>query len=271
MYTEEILYCDYCGGVNKPSAVECVHCSHKLRQNHSAFLLFLKANTKDKLLGESEDGIFGQIWKFLFSHLYGVVVSILVVTAVVAYAVPREAHIEKITATEAPVTLETEKAPVDTVLEYSDKEAIWAITMNYQKAADFQLTGITKLDKGNSAEGYFAEKNGSFPYAGTHDMLGTGVVAAVIRAGADHGRLPNYGTRGARTFLVNEELTSELAKTLRNEGYEVTEGVFSGGGYIGTDSIVDANNLEVCDVFLRYRMVYVKIENTWYIAEDILL
>ena len=270
MYTEEILYCDYCGGVNRPSAVECEHCQQKMRRNHSAFLIFLKSNTKDKFLGDTQDNFFKRLEKFLFSHLYGMVVSILVVTTVAVYAVPKDAHIEKITATNAPVALEEAKTPVLTVIESADKEEIWAITRAYQKAADFGLTGIAAFG-GDNVESSFAESVGSFPYSGVHDMMGTGVAAAVIRAGADPTRRPAFGTRGIRTFLVNEELTSELAKTLRDDGYEVTEGVFYGGGNIEHNRPVDTGNLEACDVSVSYRIVYVKIENKWYIAEDVLL
>lgn len=259
---EEIIYCSSCGAANKASAVVCCECKKEIRLKHWAIFRFMKEHIQDKLKGEIEDKTIEIVKKYLLSHIYGIIITILLVTAGVAFAVPKGEYYIPNEGEALAVMSRVE--PVETVIEYADKEELWAISMTYQKQADFLLANHGR-DTGTDIHSLFAQSVPGFPYNGTHDMEVNGIAPA-----AEGRRIFGSGTRAPRKFLVNEELTSPLAITLRDNGYEVCEGVFSGG--LNFDlTPVDTNKIEECDVSRYYQMVYVKLSGKWYIAEDILL
>ena len=271
---EEILYCDYCGGVNKPSAVICEHCQRKLGYKHSAFLIFLKANTKDKLLGGSKDKMFDRIKNFLLSHVYGVVVSILVVTTVCAYIPQNDTYIKKVStvpqiAVQVPEeTQEPEIVPVITELSDDDRMEIFTKLNEYSVLCDTEKLGDIGATPTMSFSDILADLAGvGYTYGGAHDLRATGIHAYAVQNQPD-GKYASSSTTSTY-LLVNDELTSELGKTLRDSGYEVAENTFSGLGYFDGRVVdfTDFYNLSP-DFRFDYCMVYVKIDGEWYIAED---
>lgn len=268
MNTEEILYCDYCGGTNKPSAVICEHCNRKMRMKHSAFLVFLKANTKNALLGDIQDRAFKRIRNFLLSHIYGVVVSILVVTTVTTYAIPKDSHIEKV-ATEAPAVnaIEEEPEPAVTELSEEDRLSIYEMLNEYSLLCDTELIGDMGQTPTMTFSDIFADMESIGFEMGAHQLRGTGVYAFAVQ-NQPAGQFATSST-SSTYLLTNDELTTELGKSLRDSGYEVAENIFTGLGYFD-GRVWDFGDVETIppDFKHDYKVVYVKIDGRWYIADD---
>lgn len=273
MIKEDMFYCDYCGGANKPSAVICEHCERKMRQGRSAFLMFLKANTKDKLLGDAKDGIFERIKDFLLSHLYGIVVSILVVTTAIAYAVPKDEYISTVPTASSVAVQESkiEPEPIVTELTDEDKEEIFKKLDEYRYLCEEEISGFSTQEKTMTMEDILVDMAGvTFEYPVVHDLRKTGIHSYAVQ-----NEPPGKDASSATTstaLRVNDELTTELGKKLRDDGYEVAENNLIGLGYFDGRVLDFSHFYELsADFRFDFSVVYVKIDGVWYIAEDKLL
>lgn len=295
---EAVIYCATCGSANKPSAIICDECNRPIRLHHSAFYFYLLAHTKDKVKGtlkdqaegeiESriEDSILNLIINYLRNHIWGVVLSISVVTAGVTAASINTAPIEKVSERpqyirevhqQAPAQepVEEKVEPVDTVLEMETKQQLWNLGLEYLQWCEYQLSGDNSYANGATRESLLAEYAGTgYSYNGVHDMM-TRPVNYEIQARKDAANaapnaFPTSAMYNAEDFYVNDDLTTELGKKLRADGYEVAEGVIEGIGYFDgrVTDFSDRSTLPAPDVDLNYRMVYVKLGDKWYIAQD---
>lgn len=84
---EDIIYCGECGAANKKSAHICCECEKKIKKRYFPFVDFLKNNLKSEIIDRAGESAFGLIRKFLFSHLYGTVLTISVVATIAVSAV----------------------------------------------------------------------------------------------------------------------------------------------------------------------------------------
>ena len=131
------IYCIYCGTENNDEDTKCRHCHKKLHPKQSNLKLFLIRHTKDKLKEKISDSLFDLIRNFLLSHLYGMLVSVLVVfssaSVITAAVASSPGYIEKVTTqpevlTEAAVPAEPaaaepeEEIPPTEVIESEPEE-----------------------------------------------------------------------------------------------------------------------------------------------------
>lgn len=72
-------YCVRCGGELPSDATKCPHCGKTLPAKDRLFRRFLIDHTKDQLKGKLEDSLFEAIKNYLLSHLFGMLVGLLVI------------------------------------------------------------------------------------------------------------------------------------------------------------------------------------------------
>lgn len=99
-YNEEI-HCPRCNAVNKKSAIFCEICKKKIHANYKPFNMFLKKHTKDELSQKVTDKIFEAIKAFLLSHIYGVAITVAIVTSAVSAVAAYPSYVENLSQEEA--------------------------------------------------------------------------------------------------------------------------------------------------------------------------
>ena len=72
-------YCILCGSLLETDAAVCPSCGRKIPEKDSPLREYLLRNTKEKLKEKAEDTVFSAVKNWILSHLYGVVVSVLIV------------------------------------------------------------------------------------------------------------------------------------------------------------------------------------------------
>ena len=92
------IYCIRCGNKNDKRSERCNKCHCKLNQKESLWKDYIFDHIKDDLKGKVTDNIFSLLTNFIKSHLYGVVMSILVLivgTGGIIY-IKQDDYIEKV-------------------------------------------------------------------------------------------------------------------------------------------------------------------------------
>ena len=107
---EDIIYCGECGAVNKKSAHICCECGREIRARHKPFTVFLKNHLKLEIKDRASDSAFSLIRKFIFSHLYGTVLTISVVATVAVSAVTVSSYSKPVNVS-IPITGTTTQEP----------------------------------------------------------------------------------------------------------------------------------------------------------------
>lgn len=262
---EKTVFCSQCGKPNTDH-IKCYACGSNIYGKHSPFLHFLIKHTKEKFKGDLDDKALKIIKDFILSHLYGTIMSVTIVTSVVAmvsgFGLP--SHITKVYGGVNHVLKHS--GPVVTLLSDGEYEEIRTLVNNYTTSADNRL-GVPYIIKHNrTLESMLAEKTGKFPFNGVHEVMERGL--ATVLPWHDENMDP-FSKSHFGHILVNEQLTSELAITLRDAGYRVGENIKDFWGYNDgrPDDIMGAD-LGPCDVARYVKFVYVEIDGKWYIAED---
>lgn len=265
---ENIIYCSYCSYANEHAPI-CGDCGRNIYAKRSPFLHFLVKHTKDKFKSELEDNAFDIIYKFVLSHLYGIImlvtISISAVTFLNGQSVP--SHIVKVSGGVNAVP--GHSGPVITVLRDEEYKEIRELCSEYTSISDKKLGVPYIIDDSGSPAAYLAENTGKFPYIGEHHIMESGL-ATVLSWGVEGNRPGSWSDSGP--LLVNEQLTNQLAITLRDAGYRVTENIKDYKGYNNCDP-EKLRRGEVPDPpdFARHvQYVYVEIDGKWYIAEDLI-
>ena len=99
-YNEEI-HCPRCNTVNKKSAIFCENCEKKIHSNYKPFLMFLDRHTKEELTSKVTDKILDAIKAFLLSHIYGVAITVAIVTTAVSAVAAYPSYVETLSQEEA--------------------------------------------------------------------------------------------------------------------------------------------------------------------------
>lgn len=102
---EKHIYCEYCGTENTPEASVCVHCGRQPVPEEHLFLDYLKSHTKDELKSKAEETVFETLKGWLMSHLYGMLVTVTVVSSAVASAVSGAGNVRRVSYAETPVSM----------------------------------------------------------------------------------------------------------------------------------------------------------------------
>lgn len=104
---KEFYHCEECGEKHKKSTKVCTKCHKKIIKKNSPFKDFLNKHLADELKEKVTDSIFGLIRKFIFSHIYGTILTVSIVAAVAVSAVAATPYIK-------PASEETIKLPAIT-------------------------------------------------------------------------------------------------------------------------------------------------------------
>ncbi len=269
---KETVYCSYCGSANKKSAVKCEQCEKVIAGKYRPFYDFLKNHIKDDLKDQLTESVFSYIKNFLLSQSYGVILSVFIVAGGVSVAYGATPYIEKIP--EVVVTKPVVEEEPRTIEPFTDDDwqyGVMHISSCYDSFADDVRTSERYWDPGNyydSADELYAENNiPGYSYSGTHEMLSN----PISISGWDdrHDRVvARYADKAS--LKTGGGFASPLAQTLHNENYTVCEFNYvlrSGSG----DYDYETDTGGIIEEELVYRMVLVKYDDNWYLAEDTLL
>lgn len=90
-------YCTFCGAENRQEDLLCSHCQQPLNYEDELLKEFLIERTKDKLKGDLDDSLREIIMNFLKSHLYGIIFTITLVTAISVSSITAAYGITRVT------------------------------------------------------------------------------------------------------------------------------------------------------------------------------
>ena len=272
---DEIRYCTTCGAANKKSAVICSECKKKILSKHRPFANFLQKRIKDKFTADVTESVFSLIKKFLLSHLYGVVLTVSVIATGTAVMTDTVSII-----TPAPSTPAVSTEISDTQeKEYTDFEtdAIYAannILITYCDhiyAKNYSYDGVTLDPATEPLSSIYAEYNvQGYNFPGVHEMMTKSIPLGIYDdPDPDGGAVTeNQGVR-ANSFVFNEDVETAIGKDLYEKGFDVMELIYD-YAYFGRDVGVEAPP-DTADELETYRLVFVKGDDNWYLAEDRLI
>ena len=80
--TAERLFCTHCGAENRAEDKLCAKCGKELNGKENLFRDFLTDHIKDKIKGKIGDSIFDALKGWLFSHLYGCLVTVSLIAVI---------------------------------------------------------------------------------------------------------------------------------------------------------------------------------------------
>ena len=288
----EVQYCTSCGAANKKSAVFCEACNKKIILRHRPIIDFLKKRAKGSLTGEVTEKLFSLVKNFLFDHLYGVILTVSVVTTATVTLVTSTPYIKDVTTPPFEKVEVSEQAEVpvseitDGIFELTETDIIWFnhVVSAYDAkidntirsgdpywADDTYYTYATELWAENGIEGY--------NYKGTHELYDN-----PLPMGQDPSDSDDFWPYHCR-YTPDEEVRtginvrSELGHTLLSDGYDVMEVDFYCLTYNGSDMegyTFDFSALPPADKVPYEKYVYTFLltrkhgEERWYIAEEVL-
>lgn len=279
----EIKYCTHCGSANKKSAVICCECDRKIRNTYRPFYDFLKKHTKDDITGTVTDTLFSCLKEFLMSHVYGVALSVTIVATAVSAVYSAEPHIEKtteaktISVTGQQVIEEEEEETIP--LNADDLDNFEHIATNYDAFVDMLRPSESYWDTSgseySSASQLYAENNISgFAYGGIHEMISNPIPMYMLDEDPnynddelEYNKFSSDRYLDTSSAVSGENCTTQIAKTLHNDGYRVAECNYvlcENAGEYDFDTHTGTGFAKK----LVYRIVYVEHEGKWYIADD---
>lgn len=302
--SDELYYCTTCGAANKISAVICTECENKIVTKHYPLADFLKKRIKGELTGTVTENLFKLIRKYLYSHLYGVVLTVSVVTTGVVAAYNATPHIKKVTS--FPVTTavaeekEEEQNEKKGVFELTEDDIMWLkhVVTAYDAeldntirsgeayySDDDEYTSGTQLWAENNIEGYsFKGRHEMYdnPIASGQDELDEGIYNANYDNWYEQGFEPtHYRYAPIEGTLTGSEVESELGHTLLENGYDVMQVDYYCLTYNCFDGFKDYKfNFEKQPPadktpyeMLRYKFLLTRRtgEERWHIAEEVLV
>lgn len=287
---EEIQYCNYCGAANKKSDFICCECNKKIHTTYKPFYDFLKKHTKDEIAGNITESVLSYIKNFLLSHLYGVAISVAIVATAVSAVSAAQPHVKKVSqvktaqvvqgeTVKAPVTEQTEQQPEAQVTPLSEDDLydFYQLSGNYDAFVDELRASDAYWETGDNVYGsvaeMYAENNiEGFNYRGVHEMISNPIPMHTFDmdpayADMEFSQITSDRYMDNASAVQGEQCTTEIAKTLHSQGYQVAECNYvlceASGEY-------DAQNHTGGDVVkkLVYKFVFVRHGDSWYIVED---
>ena len=281
----EIQYCTSCGAVNKKSAVICEDCKKKIIIRHRPVVDFLKKRIKNKATGEVTEKLFSLIREFLFEHLYGVILTVSVVAVTTTAVINTTPYIETVATPPFEKNIISEVPEINDIVvekeeqlnvspEYADWCEKHAIVMmsHYIDYSEYQIwafDGYTISPDNIPLDEIYAELAiPGFNHQGVHELMTERVPLGMYYNGTAPGVSEIYEcVEGSYKF--KEEVSSVLGQTLHKEGYEVMECnyVISFHEGMEKDGTFQPDPVEQ----EIYRILFVRNEDSWYIAEEMLL
>ena len=279
----EIYYCTHCGSANKKSAVECCECEKKITTKYRPFYDFLKKHTKEEGTDTAVNTALGIIYRFLVSHIYGIVLTVAIVAASVVTVYGSASHIKEVT--KAPVAnvsttnAAEEKPKITFEVSEDDKKTLKHLATSCDSFAD-RLRDVEEMyweecEYGSVDELYAKNNIQGFDYDGAHDMISNPLPIKWLDS--DEYYLDMYDSfqqdRDIENILTGEECTADLALKLCADGYKVAQADYVMKSGVGMRGEANHKTWEGITTIqkLVYRFVFVEHEGTWYIVEDRLI
>ncbi len=282
----EIYYCTHCGASNKKSAVECVECEKKIISKYRPFYDFLKNHTKEEGKDTAVNTILGILYRFLVSHIYGIVLTVSIVAAGVATVQGFDSHIKDVS--EAPKAnivakeeQEEEIKGIDFELTDYDFDSFEHLTCTIDAFADDVRLSPSHWGGqsyyGDASELYAENNIEGFDYGGVHEMISNPIDFWMVdsdpnfdedRYGAESVYIASHSL--PETAVTGAACTTDIAKKLYKDGYKVAECnhmLHSGIGHFDRATRTGGTILKR----LVYKFVFVENNGKWYIVEDRLL
>ena len=260
---EEKRFCIFCGSPLSDGDKCCPVCKKEIPLKENLFKEYLYRNTKESLKEKVDDTLFNIIKNWLISHLYGMVVSIVLIGLVgINLFSPRvPSYITEMNSSSRPAdvssaqteqTAQTEEreshsgdasAASDLAHGFTDSVFYYTITDNGRK--DVQ---ISKFKDGPPPppEAFYIPK--------TYDKY---PVSSYYFIDISYHSIETHGS----DWLQMNEPTTELGKTLKADGFTIAE--------LEVDNIYkDSGDRDAPAVRTdRFLFVLVKMDGEWYIAE----
>ncbi len=258
---EEKKYCIFCGSPLEDGNDRCPSCKKLVPVKENLFKEYLYRNTKEKLKGKAEDTLFSVIKNWILSHLYGVVVSLMIVGLAVHFTAVQAApsYIEVINSSTRPAVQEDNQpphpsqAPEQSITRDDKNETVWMIN-DFLSAAFYEVllreTGGVGLD------------DFSKPERPSADYLLPSSYGGVIK----NDYHVSFGYKETSNLVDHDNITwntpkTETGKKLYSEGCQVVE-IQAGNRYRDEHS-PDAPVVKE----EKFIFVLVKADGHWYIAE----
>lgn len=281
--TEEFIYCSHCGAANQKSAVVCCDCEKKLNLKGSPLLDFLKDHIKDSLKGKVTDNLVDVIKNFLLSHLYGAVLALCIVATVCmnvyANLPPKGVESVRLHPQEAVSNTET-RDDCQTFTEAALEEAFYNILCDYEVYAFQNARGDAEMSADEepptrSLDNLFANRTlPGYTYSATHDFEIGAFHTEIHNLSRTTGRAVGTGVLDFSTLAYNAGAKTALGKQLYKDGYTVVEinyNAYIMSGNVEPTEESQAYIIENATVVIPYHFTFVKVDDVWYIANDIRL
>ena len=160
-------HCNRCGARIAEGDARCAVCGKKQQVKNTLLLDFLIAHTKDDITGKITDSIYEAVKNFLLSHLFGVVVSLSLVTAVGVTVYASEPYIERVK-TSAPPAYSSEYEALIYELDLKAQELGYADAEEMLRAEGewdtyYELFVNVEIPEASADEDY--------PYSAEHDEV----------------------------------------------------------------------------------------------------
>lgn len=282
---EEMQYCTSCGAANKMSATFCKECNKKIIVRHRPVVDFLKKRVKGKATGEVTERLFSLIKDFLFEHLYGAILTVSVVTSAAITVVTSTPYIENVkeppsdiaenvvVSENTVVADELKESGVDP--EYAHwcelhAEMMMSYYMDYTNYELWAFDGYTVSPDNIPLSEIYAELAiPGFNYQGVHQMMTERVPLGMYHNGPVDRNIGVTELHSFEEYKFGENVSSPLGQTLYTDGYEVMECNYVISLHDGLEKdgtfIPEPVEKEV------YKVLFVRYEDSWYIAEEILV
>ena len=256
---EEISYCIFCGSPLKDGDKFCPACKKEIPLKENLFKEYLYRNTKETLKEKVDDTLFNIVKNWLLSHLYGLVVSIVLIgLAGISLSSPQlPSYITEMRSPSSPaaqsdapssqsgselLTKEDLTEISDVSHRFTQSVFYYAVTENGER--DVHISGFE-----NGAplpETYYIPKTyDNYPIS-SYFFIDT----SYRRIETDQGE-----------WIRQNEPSTEIGKTLHADGFPVAEMEVSNIYFDNTDESAPAVRTD------RFLFVLVKMDGAWYIAE----
>ncbi len=286
---EEFRYCTSCGSANKKSAVLCCECNKKVIEKHRPISSFLLKRFKSDVLEKGKSHIYDFLKDFLYKHLYGMVLSVSIVTTGAVVLANPTPYIEKVnTFPTAPIPSQQEeheesRQPFE--FTENDRDTMWYLISNYDTVVDNTLRPVNTywedLSEPLTIGQFFAEGNiDGYSYQGRHDLSSNPIPFSMGESEEFYGEPGEepYGQRDwvEQTMVFGADVTSSLGQTLYAEGYDVYEidyylMTFKGSFPYDFEALPPTDKEYLEKLVYRFLIVRKPDVSDWYIAEERLI
>lgn len=270
---EEKKYCIFCGAENDADADVCCWCGKSMHEKDHLLKEYLYKKTKGRLKGKLEDSFLSVLKNWIFSHLYGLVVTVSLIAAVVfritaSAAVPE--YVRTVTYEQRPdiIAMTSQSAMQGTSSDTQSASAETAETAVPEQEEDPQrLTELVDeyelmyvMETFETGEEFLGEHAGQVRESSAAYMVPAEYGYPTVNEYYDpifHG-VSEIHSRYTDTEIVFNQPETETGSRIHVDGHTVAE-------FMRTYSYTDQDERDLGSV--SYRIVMCRLDGEWYIAE----